>query len=60
MERIGPAQMKRSVNVAVLLCESAADGVQSNGTLTVTVSRFRSPSEDVPVTKWRTLPERMK
>ncbi len=56
LECIGPAQMERSANVAIPLCESVADGVQSSGTPSVTVSRLRSPSEDVSVTKWTTLP----
>lgn len=47
LERIGPAQMERSANGAIPLCESARDGVQSSGTPAVTVSRLRSPSEDV-------------
>ena len=34
--------------------------MESNGTPSVAVSRLRSPSEDVSVTKWTTLPERMK
>ena len=51
--------MERSDNVAIPLCESVADGVERNGTPAVTVSHLRSPSEDVSVTKWRTLPERM-
>ena len=34
--------------------------MQSSGTPAVTVSRLRSPPEDVSVTKWTTLPERMK
>lgn len=59
MERIDPAQMERSANVAIPLCESAADGVKRSGTPSVTVSRLRSPSEDVSVTKWTTLPERV-
>lgn len=45
--------MERSVNVAIPLCESVRDGVQSSGTPAVTVSRLRSPSEDVSGTKWR-------
>lgn len=53
LERIGPAQMERRANVAIPLCESVRDGVQSRGTPAVTVSRFRSPSEDVSGTKWR-------
>ncbi len=32
LERIGPAQMERSANGAIPLCESVADGVQSSGT----------------------------
>ena len=52
--------MERSANVAIPLCESVRDGVQSSGTPAVTVSRIRSPSEDVPGTKWTTLQERMK
>ena len=47
LERIGPAQMERSANVAIPLCESVRDGVQSSGTPAVTVSRLRSPPEDV-------------
>lgn len=60
LEHIGPAQMERSVNGAIPLCESGRDGVESSGTTSVTVSRLRSPSEGVSGTKWRTLPERMK
>ena len=52
--------MERSVNGAIPLCESVRDDVQSSGTPAVTVSRLRSPPEDVSVTKWTTLPERMK
>ena len=59
-ERLGPAQMERSVNVAIPLCESGRDGVQWDGTPSVTVSRLRPPSEDVSGTEWTTLPERMK
>lgn len=43
LERIGPAQMERSVNGAIPLCESARDGVQSSGTPAAAVSRLRSP-----------------
>lgn len=46
-ERLGPAQMERSDNVAIPLCESVRDGVQRSGTPAVTVSRLRSPSEEV-------------
>ena len=60
LERIGPAQMERSGNGAIPLCESVIDGVKSSGTPAVTVSRLRSPSEDVSGTKWTTLPERIK
>lgn len=49
LERLGPAQMERSDNIAIPLCESGRDGVQSSGTPAVTVSRLRSPSEDVSV-----------
>ena len=59
LERIGPAQMERIANGAIPLCESVRDGVQNSGTPSATVSRLRSPSEDVSVTKWTTLPERM-
>ena len=60
LECIGPAQMERSDNGAIPLCESGRDGVQSNGTPSFTVSRLRPPSEDVPGTKWRTLPVRLR
>lgn len=40
---------ERSANGAIPLCESGRDGVQSSGTPAVTVSRLRSPSEDVSV-----------
>lgn len=49
LERIGPAQMERSDNIAIPLCESVTAGVQSSGTPAVTVSPLRSPSEDVSV-----------
>lgn len=58
LERIGPAQMERSANGAIPLCESVRDGVQRNRTPDVTVSRLRSPSEEGSGTKWTTLPER--
>lgn len=60
LEHIGPAQMERSLNGAIPLCESVRDGVESSGTPAVTVSRLRSPSKDVSVTKWTTLPERLR
>jgi len=60
LERLCPAQMERSDNGAIPLCESVADGVEKNGTPAVAVSRLRLPSEDVSGTKWTTLPERMK
>lgn len=59
-ERLDPAQMERSDNIAIPLCESVRDGVEGNGAPAVTVSRLRSPSEEVSGTKWRALPERMK
>ena len=49
-ERLGPAQMERSDNVAIPLCESVRGGVENNGTPDVTVSRLRSPSEGVSET----------
>lgn len=52
--------MERSDNIAIPLCESVRDGVEGNGTPAVTVSRLRSPSEEVSGTKWTTLPERMR
>ena len=52
--------MERSGNGAIPLCESVRDGVEGNGTPAVTVSRLRSPSEEVSGTKWTILPERMR
>lgn len=60
LERLGPTQMERSDNIAIPLCESVRDGVEGNVTPAVTVSRLRSPSEEVSGTKWTTLPERMR